>query len=431
MKIKNFKELFKLLPRELQKRVYDLKKIPQNPKWHPEGNTLKHTIVVVNRALKYEDIDLAIAAIMHDIGKDITFKLHPKTGLPTAYGHEFVSAKLVKKYESWIKSLGGNVDTIYFIVKNHMRYKQLSVMRPHKQAALKNHPDFDKLCKFGNCDRGGLTVESSKLKDYGFSPIDLISNHGLIPLSTSVMKQIYNNQVVSSFHITDLESVYNFKKLEGSKKSISTFNKIIDNSPNLKTGHGGITRGGVLVWLEGDVMNIFPEDVGSRLDSSGRRWVSWQYLMADFNAKLPASLQKIRDEYEEKKEQIDYHKPNPEKILNKLKAFFVDKYIKETHKQLLLHRKIIFRNRLKNPTQDSYSALWNEVVLNNVKIRGLFIIDSTGFRHGPFGMGEEEFNGHVEKIKKMFPKAKIVIEKSPKKIKDYYQKWGGWVLKKR
>lgn len=156
MKINNFKQLFKLLPNELQKRVMGLYKIPQNPKWHPEGNTLKHTIVVVNRALKYDDIDLAIAAMFHDIGKDETYKPHPKTGLPTAYGHEKISANLVKKYKKWIESMGGNFDDIYYIVKNHMRYKQLGVMKQTKVDMLKSNPAFDKLCKFGNCDTGGL-----------------------------------------------------------------------------------------------------------------------------------------------------------------------------------------------------------------------------------------------------------------------------------
>jgi hypothetical protein len=156
MNIKNFRDLFNKLPKELQKRVYDLKNVPQNPKWHPEGNTLKHVITVVNRSLKYNDIDLAIAAIMHDIGKDVTYKPHPKTGLPTAYGHEFVSADLVKKYKNWIEDMGADFSNVYYIVKNHMRYKQLGTMRQTKVDMLKSNPAFDKLCKFGNCDKGGL-----------------------------------------------------------------------------------------------------------------------------------------------------------------------------------------------------------------------------------------------------------------------------------
>jgi putative nucleotidyltransferase with HDIG domain len=157
--IKNFKDLFSKLPSELQKRIYSLKDIPQSPKWHPEGNTLKHTIMVVNRALKTApgDIDLALAAMFHDIGKDATGGINPKTGAITHYGHEFTSAQLVKKYDSVINSLGGNVDDVFYIVNNHMRMKNYDIMRISKQREMDSHPAFPKLKHFTDkMDKGGL-----------------------------------------------------------------------------------------------------------------------------------------------------------------------------------------------------------------------------------------------------------------------------------
>jgi len=154
--ITDFKSLFKKMPSDLQKRVYNLKNFGQRIDKHPEGNVLKHTITVVNRSIKEDDIDIAIAAMFHDIGKDETAGIHPKKGHITHFGHEKVSANLVNKYKKWIESVGGNVDTVHYIVKNHMRYKQLSDMRPKKQSDLKSHPNFDKLSKFSKHDRGGL-----------------------------------------------------------------------------------------------------------------------------------------------------------------------------------------------------------------------------------------------------------------------------------
>ena len=154
--ITNFKSLFKKMPSDLQKRVYNLKNFGQRLDKHPEGNVLKHTIKVVNRSIKDDDIDIAIAAMFHDIGKDETAGIHPKKGHITHFGHEKVSAGLVKKYRNWIQSVGGNTDTVHYIVKNHMRYKQLSDMRPQKQDKMKSEPSFDKLSKFSKHDRGGL-----------------------------------------------------------------------------------------------------------------------------------------------------------------------------------------------------------------------------------------------------------------------------------
>jgi len=155
-KPKKFKDIYNALPSDLKKRVYNLKNYDQRRDAHPEGNVLKHTIAVTNRALKTGDIDFALSALFHDIGKDSTAKLHPKKGFWTHYGHEHVSAKLVKKYAKWIKSMGGNVLDIYWIVKQHMRMKVFDKMKWTKQEKMKKFRAFDKLKKFSkDFDKGG------------------------------------------------------------------------------------------------------------------------------------------------------------------------------------------------------------------------------------------------------------------------------------
>ena len=160
--ITDFKSLFKKMPSDLQKRVYNLKNFGQRVDKHPEGNVLKHTIMVVNRSIKEDDIDIAIAAMFHDIGKDETAGIHPKKGHITHFGHEKVSASLVKKYKKFIEDVGGNAANVFYIVKNHMRYKQLSDMRPVKQDKLKSFRAFDKLGKFSKHDKGGLGESKEK-----------------------------------------------------------------------------------------------------------------------------------------------------------------------------------------------------------------------------------------------------------------------------
>jgi tRNA nucleotidyltransferase/poly(A) polymerase len=154
-KPKKFKDIYNALPSDLKKRVYNLKNYDQRRDAHPEGNVLKHTIAVTNRALKTGDIDFALSALFHDIGKDKTAKLHPKKGFWTHYGHEHVSAKLVKKYRKWIISMGGNPLDIYWIVKQHMRMKVFDKMKWHKQEKMKKFRAFGKLKKFSKMDKGG------------------------------------------------------------------------------------------------------------------------------------------------------------------------------------------------------------------------------------------------------------------------------------
>ena len=79
-KPKKFRDIYDALPSDLKKRVMNLKNFDQRRDAHPEGNVLKHTIAVTNRALKTGDIDFALSALFHDIGKDSTAALHPKKG---------------------------------------------------------------------------------------------------------------------------------------------------------------------------------------------------------------------------------------------------------------------------------------------------------------------------------------------------------------
>jgi len=161
-KPKKFRDIYDALPIDLKKRVMNLKNYDQRRDAHPEGNVLKHTIAVTNRALKTGDIDFALSALFHDIGKDETAGIHPKKGHITHYGHEKVSAQLVKKHATWIKSMGGDVDAIYYIVKQHMRMKVFDKMRWAKQDKMRKDKHFGKLQKFTKFDKGGRGIREQK-----------------------------------------------------------------------------------------------------------------------------------------------------------------------------------------------------------------------------------------------------------------------------
>lgn len=158
MQIRNFKDLIKSAPRELQTIFWQQWKAPQNPEHHPEGNTLKHIAVVVNRAIKQhpDDINIILSALFHDLGK--YHVLGYKNGKPTAHGHEKVSVTFVDEFADWIKSMGGDVDKIKFVVANHMKVKPnvWDVMKQSKKDAIEKDPHYEPLQKFTKLDKGGL-----------------------------------------------------------------------------------------------------------------------------------------------------------------------------------------------------------------------------------------------------------------------------------
>ena len=156
----SFKSLYLQSPPELKQIVMGQWKAKQNPKWHPEGNTLKHIIVVTNRAFRNfpDNKNIQLAAYFHDLGKLATYEINPKTGQPTAYGHEDESVTLINQFRDFIQQQGANPEIVKYIVKNHMKIKPSTwdVMKPSKKDPIINDPNYQELEKFGTIDKGGL-----------------------------------------------------------------------------------------------------------------------------------------------------------------------------------------------------------------------------------------------------------------------------------
>ena len=95
-----------------------------------------------------------------------------------------------------------------------------------------------------------------------------------MPLSSSITKRIWPKQLrATTFHVTNDEGYEKIKKLQGKKKSISTF---FDMSGDyMEKGVG--TTGGVILELDANVLGAFTQDVMSAPDKTGRRFVQLQF----------------------------------------------------------------------------------------------------------------------------------------------------------
>ena len=158
-------ELIRTLPQELKQLLFAQWGAKQNPKWHPEGNSLKHILVVIKRAYHHypDDPNMIMAALFHDLGKMDTYGVNPKTGEPTAYGHENKSTDYVEQFKDWILTFDGtDIDEIKYLVQNHMKVKPKTweQMRDIKKEPIMKNPAFDKLMGFTDkLDGGGYNIE--------------------------------------------------------------------------------------------------------------------------------------------------------------------------------------------------------------------------------------------------------------------------------
>lgn len=98
------------LKKQLLRNVY----INENPKWHPERNSLVHIKIVMSRGIETGDQDLITAALYHDIAKFDTVSFN-KMGWPTSLGHDKAGAESA--------SAGGANELVVYICAKHMVIK--------------------------------------------------------------------------------------------------------------------------------------------------------------------------------------------------------------------------------------------------------------------------------------------------------------------
>lgn len=110
-----------------------LKHINQEPKHHPEGNVLNHTMQVIDEASKLRDFaknkqEFMWAALFHDLGKITTTKV--RKGRVTSYNHDNVggqiSLEILKNYSNNEKF---NL-SVSSLVRHHMIYLYLNKNLP-------------------------------------------------------------------------------------------------------------------------------------------------------------------------------------------------------------------------------------------------------------------------------------------------------------
>jgi len=115
------------------------KGVAQREEYHPEGDVLNHSLQVFERAIRESrDIDLILAALLHDVGKVNGSLGHPEYALKLLEGH--ISPKT-----AWL-------------IQHHIRYWDfaLGIMKKHsKVQELATHPWLPDLVMLGRWDKAG------------------------------------------------------------------------------------------------------------------------------------------------------------------------------------------------------------------------------------------------------------------------------------
>ena len=122
-----------------QMLLLPLERVKQNPKWHPEGDALYHSLQVFDLArnqLPYDE-EFLLAALLHDVGKAIDSQDHVAAGLEALA--EYITPRT------------------HWLIEHHMEahaYRN-GTLGARARRRLHESPDFDELMLLSQCDDRG------------------------------------------------------------------------------------------------------------------------------------------------------------------------------------------------------------------------------------------------------------------------------------
>jgi len=226
-----------------------------------------------------------------------------------------------------------------------------------------------------------------------------------IPLSSPIFKRIWPESIRSKvFHLTDDDGVRKLKKMQGGKKSISAFY----NMEDYIIQSGIKSEGGYVVELEGDVLAAAPDDISSQPDKTGRRWLTWSTLLDPIHSngmggeskikKMEKDLQDLLVEILVKNGMGPYKKGLTTRELNrgwsylgksiggKEKSIIIKDYIDGMEKIMKKYSKPLksvftdyaFDKELVPDPDSGDKAMWDEIVVNNFKIKKIHVTEEFG-----------------------------------------------------
>jgi len=229
----------------------------------------------------------------------------------------------------------------------------------------------------------------------------------MIPLSPSIFKRIWPKPPRTTvFHLTDYAGIKKLKGLQGKQKSISAFFNITDRAID----NGVATSGGYAVELIGDILAAAPDDLSTRPDKTGRRWLAFSTLVNpidfghfgdgigggeklkgmenDINEMMIEIIMQYADDPQympnTNKSWIALRQEylNEKKILSLIIKDYIDgmeKIMKKYSKPLKsVFTDYAFDKELVPDPDSGDKAMWDEIVVNNFKIKKIHVTEEFG-----------------------------------------------------
>ncbi|HTN42961.1 MAG TPA: CCA tRNA nucleotidyltransferase [Nitrospiria bacterium] len=203
--------LKKILP-----EVLAMAGVEQPKEFHPEGDVLTHTLLLLKN-LDHPSFELALAALLHDVGKPATFSIRDRIRFDN---HCEVGARMTEAVCGRLRLSNEQTERVTDLVRDHLRFKDVRQMREStlkrflRQPYFSDHLELHRLdCLASHGDLTNWEFCKKKLAELGpeeIRPKRLLTGDDLIakgyrpgPLFSKILTQLEDAQLEGTIKTRD------------------------------------------------------------------------------------------------------------------------------------------------------------------------------------------------------------------------------------
>ena len=194
---------------DLLPEVAAMKGVAQPPEFHPEGDVWRHTLLLLEQLPQPVSATLALAALLHDVGKPVTFRVADRIRFD---GHVEAGVQLANGILNRLRFSRAEIEQVEALIGNHMKFKDVHRMKESTLKRFLRMPEFAEHLELHRLDvmssnrrLENYELARRKLKEYReeqLKPEPLISGADLIglgyrpgPLFTRILRTLEDAQL--------------------------------------------------------------------------------------------------------------------------------------------------------------------------------------------------------------------------------------------
>jgi poly(A) polymerase len=144
---------------DLLPEVAVMKGVAQPPEYHPEGDVWQHTLLLLEQ-LCQPTATLALAALLHDVGKPPTFRVADRIRFD---GHVEEGVRLAHLILTRLRCSREEIEQVEALIDNHMRFKDVGRMKESTLKRFLRLPAFEEHLELHRLD---VMSSNKRLENY-------------------------------------------------------------------------------------------------------------------------------------------------------------------------------------------------------------------------------------------------------------------------